>query len=173
MNYGDSTVERGLGAHIGRTAQIGARAYRSFPPFGPGLPRRYSADVQSKLERSLEDGWEALDGGQLKAAVRHGWQAAVTASTTNDAAALRRVIELGSAVTARTSGREAESAAKLVRFCETAIDHPRQTLTVFGLRVGEATVATKVCPDCAETVKAAAKVCRFCGYRFDGEEPAR
>jgi len=27
---------------------------------------------------------------------------------------------------------------------------------------------TKVCPDCAEEVKAAARVCRFCRYRFDG-----
>jgi hypothetical protein len=28
--------------------------------------------------------------------------------------------------------------------------------------------AMKRCPDCAENVKAAARVCRFCGYRFDG-----
>lgn len=35
---------------------------------------------------------------------------------------------------------------------------------------------TKRCPDCAEDVKAAARVCRFCGYRFDepdlGTRPA-
>lgn len=26
----------------------------------------------------------------------------------------------------------------------------------------------RTCPDCAETVKTAANVCRHCGYRFDG-----
>jgi hypothetical protein len=31
----------------------------------------------------------------------------------------------------------------------------------------------KVCPDCAERVRAAARVCRFCGYRFDVAEEKR
>jgi uncharacterized protein UPF0547 len=32
---------------------------------------------------------------------------------------------------------------------------------------------TKTCPQCAETVQAAAKVCRFCDYRFEGNGPAK
>ena len=35
-----------------------------------------------------------------------------------------------------------------------------------------AAVEEKVCPECAETVKAAANVCRYCGYRFDRETAA-
>ncbi len=30
----------------------------------------------------------------------------------------------------------------------------------------------KTCPECAETVRTAAKVCRFCNYRFTSESPA-
>ena len=33
--------------------------------------------------------------------------------------------------------------------------------------------AYKVCPDCAEQVLAAARKCRYCGYRFDGRRRAR
>jgi Uncharacterised protein family UPF0547 len=32
----------------------------------------------------------------------------------------------------------------------------------------EGTASLKTCPECAEDVKAAARVCHFCGFRFDG-----
>lgn len=35
-----------------------------------------------------------------------------------------------------------------------------------------APVETKTCPECAEEVKAAARKCRFCGYRFEPEPEA-
>ena len=38
--------------------------------------------------------------------------------------------------------------------------------------MGEQPAAEKVCPECAETVKLEARVCRFCGYRFEPEAHA-
>jgi hypothetical protein len=37
------------------------------------------------------------------------------------------------------------------------------------LESGDTVDDYKTCPDCAEMVKAAARKCRFCGYRFDDE----
>ncbi|MGD0189537.1 MAG: superinfection immunity protein [Rhizomicrobium sp.] len=40
------------------------------------------------------------------------------------------------------------------------------TQTVVNVGGGSSADATKICPRCAETVKAAATVCRFCNYEF-------
>ncbi len=41
---------------------------------------------------------------------------------------------------------------------------PRLSMKVSGMSQED----EKVCPDCAERILAAARVCRYCGYRFDG-----
>lgn len=40
------------------------------------------------------------------------------------------------------------------------------------LERNRAATVIKRCPECAESVQAAARVCRFCGYRFDGAAEA-
>lgn len=43
--------------------------------------------------------------------------------------------------------------------------HPEDEIAA--IDAPETEEATKICPDCAETVKVAARKCRFCGYVFD------
>jgi hypothetical protein len=47
---------------------------------------------------------------------------------------------------------------------------PSATASLIGM---SSTPDYKQCPDCAEHVLAAARKCRFCGYRFDGRRKAR
>ena len=57
----------------------------------------------------------------------------------------------------------------IIVFIYMLIVRPNGTLTVtYELRSAHA--KEKICPKCAETVKAAASVCRFCGYQFTALE---
>jgi hypothetical protein len=66
-----------------------------------------------------------------------------------------------------------EEMAKLGVYCESALLHVRsgvRTGSVLGrllMRDRSTEIAAKRCPDCAELVQSAARICRFCGYEFE------
>jgi hypothetical protein len=114
---------------------------------------------------------DALERGRLKRAVRDAWSGGQIAAQLNDERSLEQVIALGEAIRERATGRDEESAAMLVTYCTHCLADARagvrrsaSPLARF-LSLGPS-VPVKVCPDCAESIKAAAKICPYCRHAF-------
>lgn len=123
---------------------------------------------------SLEEAREAAAHERWRLAVRRSWAAAFAANIAADEAALEAVASLAATIREQAGGRLGKEADTIVRYCRNCVDlglEPRRKgmLDMLFTRRGNGTRGepTKRCPDCAETVKSAAKVCRFCGYRFE------
>lgn len=122
---------------------------------------------------SIDAARKALERGRLKRALRLAWEAALRSNSSNDREGLEEVIGLAEAIRDRSQGRTREEASTLAAYCACARDNP-QPARLFGMlrsrsddRARPGTPeAGKVCPDCAETVKREAQICRFCGHRF-------
>ena len=119
---------------------------------------------------SLDRAREAYERGDLKRALRLGWDAGTAAAAQPDQSELRSAEDLARLVVEQSEGSLRDEALSLATYCAAARSNPKQRVSLWALsraRSGNAPpVEVKICPDCAEEVKAAARVCRFCGYRW-------
>jgi hypothetical protein len=77
-------------------------------------------------------------------------------------------MHLAEEVASTATGETRDEAETLASYCAACIIKPRDTnpspwsmKRLFSWGSGK-----KLCPDCAESIQADAKVCRFCGYRY-------
>jgi hypothetical protein len=127
---------------------------------------------EQTLEAKLEAARQALERDKPRQALRHAWTAGQIAARTSDTQGLEAAIEVARKIRERTDGRDRADAETLVRYCSHCLVDAeagvRRSASPFArfLRPGQ-TRPVKPCPDCAELIHTAAKVCRFCGYRFE------
>jgi len=129
------------------------------------LPRR-DWDSAPNVVRARD----LLVRGKCRAATREAWKAAAVAVNADDDDGLAVVRELAREIEERADGRTQSQASILGAYVEHCRDASasgtRQgslLARIFGVRTPP---PTKTCPECAEQVKARARICRFCNHRF-------
>ena len=116
----------------------------------------------------------SLAAGKPKRAIGPGWDAAREGFRTGDVTVLEETAALATELAAALEGRARAQAELLAGYCERCAADARvglRTLTPLErlMGIGGLGRSKKPCPECAEQVQKAARVCRFCGHRFDGE----
>jgi hypothetical protein len=129
-------------------------------PAGRDMAARTAAAINARIAPPLEAAAPTESAASLAAASAVGQTAgraigAFTKSLRNRSAE----------TTSQPSGGLGQHGARLAAALRDGLQAARNAET-------QVSADQKLCPDCAEAVKAQANVCRYCGYRFDGRPAA-
>ena len=111
-----------------------------------------------------------LTEGQFAKALRETWDLTLEALRRRDTEALHDTRALALEIAAGAEGRVRDSANQLAAYCQSCIDGvgiDTSRGNFLQRLLHRESPATRRCPDCAESIRLAAKVCRYCGYRFE------
>jgi hypothetical protein len=110
-----------------------------------------------------------LAHGHPRRALSAAWRAVDTSLREGDAEALRAVIAICEELHEHPNKRVASDARQLSSYCQHTLDGAGGGVQSHAIiaRISRMRQPKRVCPDCAERVLQRARVCKFCGFRFE------